>query len=188
MDTTAMWVYTAIGGTALLFVLISLIIGEIGDFVDDALSPATTWLEGHLPIDHTVEFPRILNAGALLGFVSGFGFTAALAMGAAGISATSAGGIGVVGGALLGALLGVVYRGFAKSTATTALRTADLLGQAGEVTADILPGQIGEVTIKTSNGMRVWYPARGVDDTALSRSQLVEIVDSSGRTLVVKRK
>ena len=186
--TTAMIVYFSIGCFALLLVVISFLIGEIGGFFHDVTSPMTDWLGNHLPFagDHSIEFSRVLNSGSMLGFLAGFGFVAALAMAQWRISPLAAGGWGVLGGLAMGALLGTIYLGLTKSHATTSYDVHDLIGTSGLVTEVIPRGSAGRIECNL-RGSKVWHTARAATEEDIPVGTPVRVEGVIGDAIMVTK-
>ncbi len=81
------------------------------------------------------------------------------------------------------ALLQWVYR---HQTAPITFSDSDLIGQSARVTIDSEPGTTGEVLVEA--GEIVKYPVQEINNAALRRGDLVEIVDVQGRYLRVRKK
>ncbi len=189
MDTNiALVVYFCIGAFACAFVVISFFVGEVGDFFHDATSPMTDWLGDHLPFagDHSWEFPRILNTGSMLGFIAGFGFTAALTMAVWQVSAFVAAGWGILGGLVLAGFLGAMYFGLKKSHATTSYNTSELVGKTGQVVERIYQGGAGRVECVV-NGTRVWHTARSSTGEDIPVGTPVRVERVVGDELIVSK-
>src|SRR3989344_1105039 len=155
-NSIAIWVYFALGSFTAILLVISFLVGEFTDWIHDSMSPATDWLGDHLPFDHnaSMEFSRILNVGLMLGFLAGFGFTAAIAM-TRNVEALGAAGWGAVGGTVLGLILGFLYMGLKKSEATSTYEGKDLVNLTGEVSEHIPSGGQGRISCVV-NGVPGW--------------------------------
>ena len=188
MDTNniAVFIYFGIGAFAFFFVVLSFLIGEVGDFFHDIASPATDWMGDHLPFggDHAVEFPRILNTGSMLGFIGGFGFGAALAMSTMNVNAIAGAGFGILGGIALGTSLGFIYLGLRSAHATSSYTESELKGMIGQVTEKVYAGSVGQVSCVVHD-VRVWRTARSVDDKEIAIGTPVRVERVVGNILYV---
>jgi len=169
------WGYFIIGCSALVLVVLSLIIGEIGEFIDDIL-----------PIDFggdEIGMSKFLNSGAIFGFIAGFGFMAAIAMVAFDMGSTPAAGVGAVGGLVLGGGLGAYWVALKHSEGGVGYEIGQLVGEKGVVTEEIR--KAGQVECSL-NGRRSWHTARSESGRTISVGTRVEVVSAVGSIEIVK--
>lgn len=181
--------YFVIGIIGLVLALISFVFGEF--FHSDHVDGVGDWLGDHLPFfdsDHQIEFSRILNTGAFLGALSGFGFVAAFVMAQFDKSALESAGWGALGGLALGAMIGTSWYFLRKSEGTVGYDVGDLVGVEGVVEERIFRNSVGKVKCAVK-GTPVWYAARSVDGAEVEKGTTVRVEKVVGNTLyVVTRK
>lgn len=103
-----------------------------------------------------------------------------------GVGAVSAALWGLLGGAVLGTILGLIYFGLNKSAATSSYDLNALAGLTGEVTERIFSGSKGMV-VCVLKGVRVWNVAQAIDGGDIPAGTPVRIVKAVGSTLYVQR-
>ncbi len=180
--------FFAIGMLGLILALISFIFGEF--LHSDHVDGVGDWLGDHLPFfdsDHQIEFSRVLNTGAFLGALSGFGFVAAFVMAQFDRSALESAGWGVLGGVVLGGMIGFSWYFLRKSEGTAGYDIGDLAGLDGVVEEKIYANSLGKVKC-TVKGTPVWYAARSVDGAEVEKGTPVRVEKVVGNTLYVARK
>lgn len=177
--------FFVIGMIGLVLALISFIFGEF--FHSDHVDGVGDWLGDHLPFfdsDHQIEFSRILNTGAFLGALSGFGFVAAFVMAQFDRSALESAGWGALGGLALGAMIGTSWYFLRKSEGSVGYDVQELAGVDGVVEEKIYANSLGKVKC-TIKGTPVWYPARSVDGSEIEKGTTVVVDKVVGSTLYV---
>ncbi len=180
--------YFVIGMIGLVMALISFIFGEF--LHSDHMDGAGDWLGHHLPFfdaDHQIEFSKMLNTGAFLGAISGFGFVAAFVMAQFDRSALESAGWGALGGLLLGGMIGGSWALLRRSEGTAGYDVKDLVGAEGMVEERIYRNSMGKVKC-TIKGTPVWYGARSVDGREVEKGATVRVEKVVGSTLYVVSK
>ncbi len=180
--------FFVIGMIGLVMALISFIFGEL--LHSDHIDGVGDWLGQHLPFfdsDHQIEFSRILNTGAFLGALSGFGFVAAFVMAQFDRSALESAGWGALGGVLLGSMIGASWYFLRKSEGTAGYDVGDLVGRDGVVEEKVYAGSVGKVKC-TVKGTPVWYAARTEDGSEVEKGATVKVEKVVGNTLYVVKK
>ena len=89
--------------------------------------------------------------------------------------------------ALSSALFLLFARVLMATQGSTAVQIGELAGQAGEVTAPIPEGKVGEVVF-VARGTRMRSPARSADGRAIPRGTMVEIMEEAGNVVIVRVK
>jgi membrane protein implicated in regulation of membrane protease activity len=89
--------------------------------------------------------------------------------------------------ALSSALFLLFARVLMATQGSTAVQIGELAGQAGEVTAPIPEGKVGEVVF-VARGTRMRSPARSADGRAIPRGTMVEIMEEVGNVVIVRVK
>ena len=160
-----MTIFLAIGGLGFLFLLISLIVGDIFDAIGFDLS-----------LDTSHDF-GVFDSRVIAIFLTAFG-----GFGAIGISV----GWGAIGGLLLGLLGGFIFGAivfyFGKllysQQSSSSVAPEDLIGRTAQVVVNIKPDQLGQISCNIGEE-RVEKLARIVSGEELKAGQLVRI-DSIG--------
>jgi len=170
-------VFLSIAAFGFLFLLISLIFGEIFE---------------HIGFDHDVSHdadggqgvsflsPRVLSV-----FITAFGAAGAIAS-YYGLNALAASGIGFVTGAIFGSLIYWFASFLFSQQATTEVKANDVLGQTGRVTVGIPKDGVGQVRCRIGEEL-VDKTARSSDGSAIPENTLVLIEQVLGELVLVKR-
>lgn len=161
--------YLAVAGLGLVLLVVSIVFGELFDFVDIDMGGA----EGG-PISGTVIAAAITAFGAAGALASYYGWGALLGAGVAAAAAASV-------GALSAWALATLY----KQTGATESSLNILAGRLGEVTTAISATGLGEVTV-TGVDTTIQRLARSASGRPIARGSLVRVVDVMGSTLVVE--
>jgi hypothetical protein len=174
---SAFGIFLAIGAVGFLFLLVSLIFGEL--------------FEGLMDTDHDADVdgdhggPGFFSTRVISVFIMAFG-----GFGAIGIhyqlSTLSASLLGVSGGVVFGSLIYGFGRFLYGQQASSETRTADLVGQTARVIVGIPAGGLGQVRCQIGEAL-VDKIARTQDGTAVPENSMVKIEEVLGETVVVKR-
>ena len=170
-EVSAFTVFLGIAGIGFVFLLISLVFGEVFDHFD----------VGHVDTDHGPSFlsPRVLAV-----FVTAFGGFGAVAV-KYGLGVLPASGVGFLSGVAFGWLM----YGFAKflfgQQATTEVRGADLLGQTARVVVAIPANGVGQVRCRIGEEM-VDKVARTRDGQVIAENKQVLVEEVLGDVVIVK--
>jgi len=167
-------VFLGIAGLGFLFLLVSLIFGEIfehfGDFDHD--------------IDHgggpTFFSPRVMSV-----FIAGFGAAGAIAT-AYGASTMLASGIGFASGIVLATLILMFAKFLFEQQATTSVGTTDVLGQTARVVVGIPKDGVGQVRCKVGEEL-VDRVARSKDGSPIAANTAVKVEEVLGEIVVVQK-
>jgi membrane protein implicated in regulation of membrane protease activity len=170
---SAFTVFLGIGAVGFVFLLISLIFGELFEHFDHGLDA-----------DHDLGGPSVLSSRVLSVFITAFGGFGALA---------SNYGYGVLPSSVVGFGSGVVFGGiiyyFAKflygQQATTEVRSADIAGRTGRVVVAIPGGGVGQVRLQIGEEL-VDKIARSRDGSAVAANTLVKIQEVHGEMVIVQ--
>ena len=173
--TTTTIVFLLIGSCALLLTVASFIFGEFHD------------LSAHFgaSAEHELGFGRVVNSGALVGLVGGFGFVGAF-VSSQGVEIVPSSLWGVAGGLVLGLLFGFVYATLRKETATSSYSANELLGLEGVVTHGAVAGSPGEVSLSVK-GMQGWRTAFAPEGD-LKSGEVVRVTGVVGSAVYVTPK
>ncbi|MDX3528168.1 hypothetical protein P1P75_17430 [Streptomyces sp. ID05-39B] len=118
-------------------------------------------------------FDGLLSLPVIAGFVSMFGFSGAIAMGATGVGAAGASAVGATAGLATGWLAYRLSRALLRDRSGAAPRDVDLIGAAGSVVTAIPADGYGEVLVHLA-GQPVKLAARSVAPVARGAEVWVE--------------
>lgn len=165
-------VFLAIAGVGFLFLLISLVFGELFD---------------HLGVDHDVDMggPGFFSGRIMSVFITGFG-----GFGAVGIHY----GLSPIGASLVGFGSGLVFASiiyaFARflygQQASSQVDAADLVGQNARVVIGIPAGGVGQIRCRIGEEL-VDKIAQSRDGAAIPENASVRIDEILGETVIVKK-
>ncbi|HLA44257.1 MAG TPA: hypothetical protein VJZ27_12515 [Aggregatilineales bacterium] len=191
MDSSLIpWLFASVMLVGVIYMLVSLIFGELIDFDGDFdLAPDLDLDVDASGLDlntHTSAAGEGFNIGcaSVAAFLASFG-----AMGLVGtLSGVSL--IGSLAGAtVLGLLIGrlamaaIAYLKTQESTRVSSER--ELIGRIARVTINSPAGKVGEVMIEAEQLLK--FPVKEIHDAALHRGDTVNIIDISGGTLLVEK-
>lgn len=173
-QVSAFGIFLGIAGIGFLFLLISLIFGEIFEHFGDGP-------------DHDLDYggPGIFSTRVLSVFVTAFGGFGAVAT-YYGLGPAPASAVGFASGALFASLIYAFARFLWSQQATTELRTADLVGQVAHVVVAIPKGGLGQVRCRLGEEL-VDKIARSEDGEAIAENQVVRIQQILGETVIVRK-
>lgn len=172
---SAFGVFLAIGGLGFLFLLISLIFGEIFDHLGGGFD--------HDIGDH--GGPGFFNVRGLTAFVTAFGCTGAIAT-HFGLSALPASLVGSASGVFFAAIVFLFARFLHGQQASTDLHSTDVVGQPARVIIGIPAGGMGQVRCKIGEEL-IDRIARSKDGQAIAENTVVRIEEVLGETVIVRR-
>ena len=175
LQLNAFTVFLAIGAVGFLFLLISLVFGEIFDHLGGGL-------------DHDMDHggPGFFSTRVMSVFVTAFGGIGAMAThyGLAPLGASLAGFAGGVG---LATPIYFFARFLYGQQATSEVRSQDFVGQIGRVVVAIPAGGVGQVRCRLGDEL-VDRIARSRDPVAIAENDAVVIEEVVGETIVVKKR
>jgi len=172
---SAFGVFLAIGAVGFLFLLVSVVFGEIFDHLD---------MGGG--VDHDLDHgPSIFSTRVMAAFVTAFGCFGAVGV-HYGMSTGAASGVGLASGFVLGGVVFLFARFLYGQQASTEMRVADLVGQAGRVVVSIPAGGVGQVRCRVGEEL-VDKIARAHDGVAIRENAVVRVEEVLGETVVVRR-
>jgi hypothetical protein len=169
---SAYTVFLAIAAVGFIFLIVSLVFGEIFDF-----------------FDHDIDFdhggPGILSSRVIAVFITAFGAFGAIAVNN-GMSAGAASGIGVGGGVVFGGAIYIFLRFLYGQQASSDVLASDLLGQTGRVIVGIPANGVGQVRVRIGEEL-VDKIAQSRDGLAIGEHAAVTIDQVLGETVVVSK-
>jgi membrane protein implicated in regulation of membrane protease activity len=172
LPLNAFGIFLAIAGVGFLFLLITLIFGELFDFFE---------------FDHDFEHggPGLFSSRVIAVFITAFGCFGAIGT-QYGMSPMAASGLGAASGLFFGGIIFVFARFLYSQQASSDVRPADLVGQQGRVVVGIPAGGIGQVRCRIGEEL-VDKIARSNDGGPVPENTLVVIDEMLGETVVVRR-
>jgi len=172
-QVTAFTVFLAIGAVGFVFLLVSLVFGEIF---------------GHF--DHSFDHPgehggvSILSTRVLSVFITAFGGFGALASNA-GYGLLPSSGVGFASGVVFGGMIYYFARFLFSQQASTEVRATDIAGREARVVVAIPANGIGQVRVQIGEEL-VDKVAKTADGSAIAVNSIVKIQQALGEMVVVK--
>ena len=175
VPVTAFTVFLAIGGLGFVFLLVSLVFGEVFDHLGGGL-------------DHDMDHggPGFFSTRVMSVFVTAFGGFGAIAT-HYGLTPLPASLVGFVGGVGLATPIYFFARFLFGQQATSEVRTQDLVGQVGRVVVAIPAGGVGQVRCRIGDEL-VDRIARAREPVGISENDTVVIEEIVGETILVKKR
>jgi membrane protein implicated in regulation of membrane protease activity len=171
---TAFTVFLAIGVVGFLFLIVSLVFGEIFDHFGD----------GFDHFDH--GGPGFFSGRVMAVFVTAFGGFGAAAT-HYGLSPVPASGVGFGSGLVFGGAIYLFARFLFSQQATSEVRSSDLVGQSARVVVTIPAGGIGQVRCRIGEEL-VDKIARTRDGESIAENTPVLVDEVLGETVIVKKR
>ena len=176
-ELSAFSVFLGIAGLGFIFLLISLIFGEIFSHFEGLDSDFDSEL-GH-------GGPGFLSTRVISVFVTAFGGFGAVAT-QYGMAPLPASGVGFLSGVFFAGLIYAFARFLWSQQASTETRTFDLLGLTARVVVGIPAAGVGQVRCRIGEQL-VDKIARSQDDGAIPENAVVRIEEVLGETVIVAR-
>lgn len=171
-NATPLIVFLGIATLGFVFLLISLIVGDLFDSFG-----FETGLDGG------VEGHGLLDSRVISVFVTDFGGFGAIGI-QMGLSIAMSSLMGLGGGLVLGALVSMFARFLYKQQATTSVTTSQLVGRTAQVIVSIAPGSLGQVSCRIGEE-RVEKLARARDNNEIKAGATVRVDEVAGDSLIV---
>lgn len=176
-NISAFSVFLGIAGVGFVFLLLSLVFGELFEH-----------LEG-IGFDHDIGLdhggPGFLSGRVLGVFVTAFGGFGAIAT-HYGLGVLPASGIGFVSGLFFASIIYAFARFLWQQQSTSETRTAELAGRTARVVVSIPAGGLGQVRCSLGEEL-IDKIARSRDDQPISENSIVRIEEVLGETVIVAR-
>lgn len=171
-NITPLIVFLGIATLGFIFLLISLVVGDIFDSLgfDTGLNGGG---DGHALLDS-----RVISV-----FVTSFGGFGAIGI-QAGLSIVASSLLGLGGGFVLGGLVSLFARFLYKQQSTSSVGTAQLIGRTAQVVVSIAPGSLGQVSCRVGEE-RVEKLARARDNREIKAGSTVRVDEVAGDSLIV---
>jgi membrane protein implicated in regulation of membrane protease activity len=170
---SALTVFLIIAGLGFVFLLLSLIFGEVFDHIGiDA--DAGGGVDGHGVIDSRVISVFITTFGGVgaIGIQLGLGVLASSLM-------------GLASGVVLGGVVSLFARFLYRQQASSSVSAAQLVGRTAQVTVTIPAGGIGQISCRIGEE-RVEKIARSQEADDLRSGMLVRIEEIAGDSVIVR--
>jgi membrane protein implicated in regulation of membrane protease activity len=174
-EISAFAVFLAIAAVGFVFLLISLVFGEIFDLFADG------------GMDHDLGHggPGFFSSRVISVFVTAFGGFGAIAI-HYGLSVLPASGIGFGSGVAFATLIYLFARFLYGQQATTQLSSADVVGKTGRVVVAIPASGIGQVRCQVGDEV-IDKIARSQGGEAIPENTIVRIQEVLGEVVIVRR-
>lgn len=166
-------VFLIIGGIGFVFLLASLVLGDIFDiFGGDA---------GLGSADADFGF---LDSRVIAVFITAFGGFGAIAV-QMGFGAAASSGFGLFGGVVFAAVVSLFGKFLIGQQASSSVTDDDLIGKTAQVAVAIKPGEIGQISVRIGDE-RVEKIARSGADEEIKAGTLVKIAAIAGDSVIVE--
>lgn len=172
LNISSLMVFLAIAAIGFIFLLVSLILGDIFDsFGIDA------------DLDGGADGHGLLDSRVISVFVTSFGGFGAIGiqMGL-GIAVSSL--LGLAGGVVLGGLVSLFARFLYKQQSSSSVGTAQMVGRTAQVIVSIAPGSLGQISCRVGEE-RVEKLARSKDNQEIKVGAMVRIDEVAGDSVIV---
>ena len=164
--------FAIIGGVGFVFLLMSLVVGDVFDAVGFDLDGG----------GHGTDF-GLLDSRVIAVFLTAFGGFGVIA---------AQNGFGAVGSSIAGLLGGIVFAGVVSvfgrfligQQASSSVSDQTLLGRSAQVTVGIKPGAVGQITAKIGDE-RVERIARAKDGAEIPTGSIVKVESVIGDAVIV---
>jgi len=166
--------FAIIGGIGFVFLVISLVVGDIFEAVGFDLGVGG---------DSGLDF-GFLDSRVLAVFITAFGGFGAIGV-QMGFGAVAASLIGLLGGVIFGAVVSLFGRFLIGQQATSSVADEDLIGRTAQVAVTIKPGEVGQISIRIGD-QRVEKIARSRGDEEIKAGTLVKVAAIAGDSVIVE--
>jgi membrane protein implicated in regulation of membrane protease activity len=173
-ELTAFSVFLALGGIGFLFLLVSLVFGEVFD---------------HLSVEVGHDFdhggPSVFSTRVMAVFITAFGVFGAVAV-HYGATTFAASGVGFGGGLVFGGMVYLFARFLYSQQASSEVHSRDLVGVVGRVVVAIPAGGVGQVRLQLGEEL-IDKIARAADASKIEENAIVRVDEVMGEMVVVAR-
>ncbi len=164
--------FAIIGGVGFVFLLASLILGDIFEMFG---GEADLGGDGH---DFGLFDSRVI--AVFITAFGGFGFIGAWS----GFGPVPSSLIGLLGGVIFGGVVSAFGRFLIGQQSSSSVTDADLIGRTAQVTVGIKPGELGQITTRVGDE-RVEKLARISSGEEIKPGAIVKILDVAGDSVIV---
>ena len=170
-NITPLMVFLGIAALGFVFLLISLVVGDLFDSV--GIDFGADGPDGHAALDS-----RVISV-----FVTAFGGFGAIGI-QVGLSIVASSLLGLGGGILFGGLVSLFGRFLLKQQSSSSVTTQQLIGRSAQVVVAITPGSLGQVSCRIGEE-RVEKLARARDNREIKAGATVRVDEVAGDSLIV---
>jgi membrane protein implicated in regulation of membrane protease activity len=171
-SATPLMVFLGIASVGFVFLLISLIAGDILD----GMGLDTT-------VDNVVDGHAILDSRVISVLITAFGGFGAIGI-QLGLGIATSSLLGLVGGVVLAAVVSLFARFLYKQQASSTVTTGQLVGRTAQVVVTIAPGNLGQVSCRIGEE-RVEKLARAKDNAEIKAGTVVVVDEIAGDSVIV---
>ena len=165
--------FVVIGGIGFVFLLISLVVGDIFEAVGFDLNAG----------DSGLDF-GFLDSRVLAVFITAFGGFGAIGA-QMGYGAVVCSLIGLLGGVIFGGVVSLFGRFLIGQQASSSVTDSDLVGRTAQVTVAIKSGEIGQITARIGDE-RIDRIARSADGEEIKAGTMVTVAAIAGDSVIVE--
>lgn len=171
-NVSSLLVFLAIAGVGFIFLLLSLVVGDLFDsFGIDA------------GVDGGADTHGLLDSRVISVFITAFGGFGAIGIQMGfGIVASSI--MGLAGGVVLGGLVSVFARFLYKQQSSSSVGTEQMVGRTAQVIVAIAPGNVGQVSCRVGEE-RIEKLARSKDNREIKAGSMVRVEGIAGDSVIV---
>ena len=163
--------FVIIGGIGFLFLLLSLIVGDVFEAVGFDFDAGADSDFG------------LLDSRVLSVFITAFGGFGAIGV-QMGFGAVASSLIGLLGGVVFGGVVSMFGRFLVGQQASTTVTDDDLVGRSAQVTVAIQSGQVGQITCRIGDE-RVEKIARSKNGEEIKAGSIVKVESIAGDSVIV---
>jgi membrane protein implicated in regulation of membrane protease activity len=171
-NVSPLLVFLIIATVGFVFLLVSLVVGDIFDSFGIDIGPEGV-ADGHGLLDS-----RVISV-----FITAFGGVGAIGI-QMGLGIVSSSLLGLAGGVVLGGLVSIFARFLYKQQSSSSVTTAQLIGRSAQVVVSIAPGSLGQVSFRIGEE-RVEKLARSKDNQEIKAGAIVRVDEIAGDSLIV---
>ena len=171
-NVSSLMVFLAIAAIGFIFLLLSLVVGDIFDSFgfDTGLDGGA---DGHALLDS-----RVISV-----FVTSFGGFGAIGI-QMGLGIVASSLIGLGGGVVLGGLVSVFARFLYKQQSSSSVGAAQMIGRTAQVVVSIAPGSLGQVSCRVGEE-RIEKLARSKNNQEIKAGAMVRVEEIAGDSVIV---
>ncbi len=165
--------FAIIGGIGFVFLLVSLVVGDIFEAVGFDLDAG----------DSGLDF-GFLDSRVLAVFITAFGGFGAIGV-QIGFGAIGSSLIGLLGGVIFGGVVSLFGRFLIGQQASSSVTDDDLIGKTAQVAVGIKQGQVGQISVRIGDE-RVEKIARSKDGEEIKVGAIVRVAAVAGDSVIVE--
>lgn len=166
-------VFLIIGGIGFVFLLASLVLGDIFDMFGGDAGPGSA----------DVDF-GFLDSRVIAVFITAFGGFGAIGV-QMGFGAAVCSVLGLFGGVVFAGVVSLFGRFLIGQQASSSVTDDDLIGKTAQVAVAIKPGEIGQISVRIGDE-RVEKIARSSGDEEIKAGTLVRVAAIAGDSVIVE--